>query len=177
MTLSTPKSHERISIKHSTIDPVYLLHHMPESKFDSLHSSYKKQAAKSFALEQEKHNNQSLLGTSDFVNSGISRIGNDSARDFLNDRNDDSKDDITPVKIYLWPSAYAPGNAMRAAYKSSPAYSFGLRHKYPELFESLGPCYFPNPRNLAKPQAPSYSLTSRRSMYKTAPFAVQYKEQ
>ncbi|CAF1574636.1 unnamed protein product [Rotaria magnacalcarata] len=150
MTLSTPKSHERISIKHSTIDPVYLLHHMPESKFDSLHSSYKKQAAKSFALEQEKHNNQSLLGTSDFVNSGISRIG---------------------------PSAYAPGNAMRAAYKSSPAYSFGLRHKYPELFESLGPCYFPNPRNLAKPQAPSYSLTSRRSMYKTAPFAVQYKEQ
>ncbi|CAF5143659.1 unnamed protein product [Rotaria magnacalcarata] len=99
MTLSTPKSHERISIKHSTIDPVYLLHHMPESKFDSLHSSYKKQAAKSFALEQEKHNNQSLLGTSDFVNSGISRIGNDSARDFLNDRNDDSKDDITPGQV------------------------------------------------------------------------------
>ncbi|CAF4518894.1 unnamed protein product [Rotaria socialis] len=104
MTLNTTKSHERISIKHSTIDPVYLLSDIAEN--------------------------------------------NDSARDSLNDRHDDSKGDITPG-----PGAYVPENTMRAAYKSSPAYSFGLRYKYPELSESLGPAIsqthviWPNHRN------------------------------
>ncbi|CAF3413956.1 unnamed protein product [Rotaria socialis] len=126
MTLNTTKSHERISIKHSTIDPVYLLSDIAE----------------------KKHNNKSLFGTSDFVNFQISRIDNDSARDSLNDRHDDSKGDITPG-----PGAYVPENTMRAAYKSSPAYSFGLRYKYPELSESLGPAIsqthviWPNHRN------------------------------
>ena len=81
--------------------------------------------------------------------------------------------------LSLGPGAYnIPSTiGVGSLYKALPAYTFGLRLGDLEHDRSVGPCYFPHCLFLSnKPNAPHYSMTCRRNMYKTAPFLVPHKE-
>lgn len=79
----------------------------------------------------------------------------------------------------LAPNAYRPEDCGRAAYKSSPHYSFGQGRpsdRYYSGFGTPGPGAYSSARHSThKPEAPHYSLSGRHSWYQV-PFIIEYKD-